>query len=203
MIRISILLLSLLWSQALLAHPQVRLETSMGNIDIELYEEDMPETVKNFLSYVDSGFYDGTIFNQVIQDTLIMGGGYNRDLSKKERKDPIKNESKKGLLNERGTVAMLHLSSPNTATSEFFINLIHNSQFDYKTFNIGYAVFGKVTNETMGTLDSINYVPVGSEGMFKYMPNTAVEIIKAYRIQDSYSTGSVLPPEESDNPDGQ
>lgn len=194
MLRILSFTFGILFGQIAFAYPQVLLETSHGNLVVELYDTDMPVTVKNFLSYVESGFYNGTIFHRVIQDSLIQGGGYNRDLSKKERQAPIQNESKENLKHLRGTIAMARLSSPHTATSEFFINLNTNTQFDYKDYNIGYAVFGRVTDETMSTLDSINYVAVGTEGMYKYVPNQAVEIIKATRIADSASSGPVLPP---------
>ncbi len=184
---------SLFISQLACANPQVILETTQGNITIELYESEMPITVKNFLSYVESGFYNGTIFHRVVQDSLIQGGGYNPDLSKKERKEPIQNESKETLKNLRGTVGMARLSSPHTATSEFYINIANNPKMDYKEWNIGYAVFGRVTDESMGTIDSMNYVQTGGEGIYKNVPVQAIEIIKAYRTNDA--TTSSIPPE--------
>jgi peptidyl-prolyl cis-trans isomerase A (cyclophilin A) len=187
------IIFSLFISHWVSANPQVVLETTQGNITIELYESEMPITVKNFLSYVDSGFYNGTIFHQVVLDSLIQGGGYNPDLSKKERQAPIQNESKETLKNVRGTVAMARLSSPHTATSEFYINIANNPQFDYKEWNIGYAVFGRVTDESMGTIDSINYVQTGGEGIYKNVPVQAVEIIKAYRTNDSATTTFIAP----------
>lgn len=193
MLKTSSLLIGfLLLSQLASANPQVMLETTQGNIKIELYEKEMPITVKNFLSYVESGFYNGTIFHRVIPESLIQGGGYNTDLSKKERQAPIQNEARKDLKNVRGAVAMARLSSPHTATSEFFINIANNKQFDYEEWNIGYAVFGKVTDDTMGTIDSITYVQTGTEGMYKNVPVQAIEIIKASRIEDIQSS---LPPE--------
>jgi peptidyl-prolyl cis-trans isomerase A (cyclophilin A) len=192
-----VIVFSLFFSQLVSANSYVVLETTQGNITIELYESEMPVTVKNFLSYVDSGFYSGTIFHQVIQDSMILGGGYNPDLSKKERQAPIQNESKETQINVRGTVGMTRLSSPHTATSEFYINISNNPQMDYKEWNIGYAVFGKVTDESMGTIDSINYVQTGSDGLYKNVPVQAIEIIKAYRTDTPVSAGNTYTRPES------
>lgn len=176
------------------ANPQVILETTSGNLTIELFEKEMPITVKNFLSYVDSGFYNGTIFHRIIPEVLAQGGGYNKDLSKKDRQAPIINESKDYINNVRGTIAMARLSSPNTATSEFFINIANNRQFDYQEYNIGYAVFGRVTDATMSTIDNMNYVQTGGEGIYKYVPVGTIEIIKAYRTDNSQGSTAPLPP---------
>jgi cyclophilin family peptidyl-prolyl cis-trans isomerase len=183
------------FSQLVSANTQVMLETTQGNLVIDLYDDEMPITVKNFLYYVDSGFYDRTIFHRVIQNTLAQAGGYTADMAKKERKEPIQNESKETLKNLRGTIAMARLSSPHTATSEFFINIGNNKQFDYQEWNIGYAVFGKITDETMGTVDSINYVQLGTEGRYKDMPVSPIEIIRAYRIGSTPASQPDLPPE--------
>jgi cyclophilin family peptidyl-prolyl cis-trans isomerase len=192
--RTGAVLASLLFPVLAFANPQVVLETSSGNITIELYEKEMPKTVKNFLAYVDSGYYNGTVFHRIIPELLIQGGGYTKELAKKDRQPPIENESKDYIKNIRGTVAMARLSSPHTATSEFFINIANNAQFDYQDFNIGYAVFGKITDETMGTIDTMSYVQTGTDGMFKNVPTQPREIIKAYRIADSQGSSAPTPP---------
>src|SRR5207302_1635866 len=108
------------------ANPVVVIETSMGNIKVELYPDKAPKTVKNFLSYVDDKFYDGTIFHRVIADFMIQGGGFKPGMKEKETKDPIKNESTNGLSNKRGTIAMARTNVPDSASSQFFINVEDN-----------------------------------------------------------------------------
>jgi cyclophilin family peptidyl-prolyl cis-trans isomerase len=132
----------------------VRLETSMGAIVIELDRQAAPVTVKNFLGYVESGFYDGTIFHRVIPGFMIQGGGFTKDLDRKKTRNPIINEAKNGLSNKRGTIAMARTNDPNSATSQFFINHTDNTPLDYTGRNAGYAVFGKVT-EGMEIVDAI------------------------------------------------
>jgi len=133
----------------------VKLETSMGNIVIELNEQAAPVTVKNFLGYVEAGFYDGAIFHRVIPGFMIQGGGFTKQMVKKETRDPIINEARNGLSNIRGTVAMARSSEPNSATAQFFINHRDNDFLNYIDENkAGYAVFGKVI-EGMDVVDTI------------------------------------------------
>ena len=133
----------------------VKLETSKGNIVIELNEQAAPVTVRNFLGYVEAGFYDGTIFHRVIQGFMIQGGGFTEKLERKKTLDPVVNEAKGGLSNMRGTIAMARGPNPDSATSQFFINHSDNEFLDYIDENqAGYAVFGKVT-EGMDVVDTI------------------------------------------------
>jgi peptidyl-prolyl cis-trans isomerase A (cyclophilin A) len=133
----------------------VKLETSMGNIVIELDEQAAPVSVKNFLGYVEAGFYDGTIFHRVIPGFMIQGGGFTEQMAKKETRDPIINEAKNGPSNIRGTVAMARTNDPDSATSQFFINHSDNDFLNYvDDKSAGYAVFGKVT-EGMDVVDAI------------------------------------------------
>jgi len=133
----------------------VKLETSMGNIVIELNEQAAPVTVKNFLGYVEAGFYDGTIFHRVIPGFMVQGGGLTKQMVRKDTRDPIINESRNGLSNKRGTIAMARSPKPNSATAQFFINHRDNDVLDYvDDQSAGYAVFGKVT-EGMDVVDAI------------------------------------------------
>ncbi len=130
-------------------------QTSMGEIVIELNAEKAPITVKNFLGYVESGFYNGTIFHRVIKGFMIQGGGFTADMNQKSTKAPIKNEASNGLKNDRGTIAMARTNNPDSATCQFFINHVNNSSLDYAGgANPGYAVFGKVI-EGMDVVDKI------------------------------------------------
>ncbi len=141
-------------------NPVVVMDTSMGKITIELYEKQAPITVKNFLKYVDNDFYDGTIFHRVIDGFMIQGGGFNTKFKEKETRAPIKNEAKNGLSNKRGTIAMARTDNPDSATNQFFINLVDNTMLDRKEdldprkSNPGYAVFGYVI-EGMSVVDKI------------------------------------------------
>ena len=121
----------------------VVIETTQGNILVELNPEKAPDTVKNFLTYVNEGFYAGTIFHRVIRDFMIQGGGFDKNLNQKETREPIQNESKNGLFNETYTIAMARTNDPHSATSQFFINLKDNYFLDDGD---GYCVFGKVTS---------------------------------------------------------
>ncbi len=134
---------------------KVKLETSMGDIVIELNEEAAPVTVKNFLRYVEEGFFDGTIFHRVKPNFMVQGGGFTVDMKRKVVHEPIINEARNGLGNERGTIAMARTALPNSATSQFYINHKDNDFLNYvENRNPGYAVFGKVI-EGMGTVDKI------------------------------------------------
>ncbi len=149
------------------ANPVVVVETSMGNIKIELYEDKAPITVKNFLSYVDKKHYDGLIFHRVIEDFMIQGGGYDKDFKERKTDPPIKNESANGLKNERGTIAMARTNRPDSATSQFFVNVKYNDFLDKAKARdgVGYCVFGRVT-EGMDVVDKIRGVKTGAKGIF-------------------------------------
>ncbi len=156
-------------------NPKVLLKTSMGDITLELFQEKAPVSVENFLSYVKDGFYDGVIFHRVIKDFMIQGGGYNKEMQKKETKDPIKNEATNGLKNKRGTMAYARTSVINSATSQFFINHVDNPFLDHKSKTpreFGYAVFGKVI-DGMDVVDNIAQVKVHT--LSNGMQNVPVE----------------------------
>lgn len=166
-------------------NPKVRFETNVGNFTVELFADKAPNTVKNFLAYVDSGFYKGTIFHRVIKNFMVQGGGFTKEMSKKKTRKPIKNEASKALSNERGTIAMARLSAPDTATSQFFINVQDNPNLDYRKWNPGYAVFGKVSSEVeMAVLDNIAYSETGNIGIHRDAPVNAIEILDIVRVTD-------------------
>lgn len=164
--------------------PRVSLHTSMGDIVIELYPNKAPKTVANFLAYVNEGFYNGTVFNRVIDDLLIQGGAYTPDMQKKGGVHAaIPDEANNGLSNQRGTVAAARALAPGSATSEFFINLVDNPRFDYVSdadaTTAGYAVFGKVVSG-MDVVDKIRLVKTHGQGKFTSdVPVTPVVIEKA------------------------
>jgi cyclophilin family peptidyl-prolyl cis-trans isomerase len=135
-----------LGSMALAQNPRVLLETTKGDIEVELFEKEAPVTVANFLSYVKKGHYDGTIFHRVIDNFVVQGGGMTADMKEKPTSDPIENEAGNGLKNERMTLSMARTSAPHSATSQFYINLNYNRPLDrkYSQDNFGYCVFGKV-----------------------------------------------------------
>ncbi len=162
------------------ARPKVKLATSAGDIVIELDRAKAPKTVDNFLRYVAAGHYDGTVFHRVIPDFMIQGGGMTADLKEKPTRAPIALEARGGLVNERGTVAMARTADPDSATSQFFINLKRNAFLDADDAraNAGYAVFGKVVSG-METVDKIAQVPTGSRGMHRDVPLQPVTLDKA------------------------
>lgn len=165
--------------------PYVELETSMGNIVIELNQEKAPKTVKNFIDYVNAGHYDGTIFHRVIDGFMIQGGGMDANMKEKATKAPIENEADNGLKNEVGTIAMARTSDPHSASSQFFINVKDNSFLNFSGKNPqgwGYAVFGKVT-EGMDVVNKIKGVPTGKYGFHADVPTTPVVIIHAKVIE--------------------
>jgi peptidyl-prolyl cis-trans isomerase A (cyclophilin A) len=159
-------------------HPVVELDTSVGPITIELDREKAPITVDNFLKYVDAHFYDNTIFHRVIPDFMIQGGGMTDALDEKPTRDPIKNESRNGLSNRRGTIAMARRNDPNSATAQFFINLVDNPNLD--TYGGGYTVFGKVTSG-MNTVDAIAKVQTGNKNGLENVPVKPVYVKTARR----------------------
>jgi peptidyl-prolyl cis-trans isomerase A (cyclophilin A) len=159
---------------------KVVLTTTMGEITIVLFDQKAPITVKNFLAYVDSGFYNGTIFHRVIPGFVIQGGGYTADMRRKETLPPIENESRNGLRNRRGTLSMARTNDPNSATSQFFINLADNRNLDYGPRGPGYAVFGMVI-EGMEIVDKIARVPTETREVFQNVPKEPIVIITARR----------------------
>ena len=164
-------------STAAMAAPTVDLQTTMGAIVIELDSEKAPLTVKNFLQYAQSGFYDATVFHRVIDGFMIQGGGFTKDMAEKPTNGTIVNESKNGLKNQRGTIAMARRAEPNSASSQFFINHKDNSgQLDYPSNGGGYAVFGKVVSG-MDVVDKIARLPTGNRGMHQNVPTEPVVIV--------------------------
>lgn len=166
------------------AAPTVIIETTQGNITLELYPEKAPQTVQNFLRYVDSGQYDGTIFHRVIQGFMIQGGGFTADFSRKQTGEPIQNEANNGLKNTRGTIAMARTMDPHSATAQFFINTRDNVSLDHRAENtrgFGYCVFGKVT-EGMDVVDRIEGTPTGAAGPFRSdVPKDTIKITSIKR----------------------
>lgn len=166
-------------------NPVVVMETSMGNVKIELDQAKAPISVKNFLSYVDDKFYDGTIFHRVIANFMIQGGGFTADMQQKSTKAQIKNEAGNGLSNKRGTLAMARTMVVDSASSQFFINVVDNNFLDHRDNSpqgFGYAVFGKVI-EGMDVVDKIKGVKTGSKMGFQDVPAEAVVIKSIKRVQ--------------------
>ena len=166
-------------------NPQVLLETSMGSIKIELFKEKAPITVRNFLSYVKDGHYDGLIFHRVIKDFMVQGGGMNENLEVKKPKFAIKNEATNGLLNKRGTLAMARTSVVDSATCQFFVNTVDNAFLDHKgkrDADFGYCVFGQVL-EGMDVVDLIRAVKTGNKNGHSDVPVEPVFIVSARLIE--------------------
>ena len=163
------------------ANPKVLLKTSMGDITIELAPAKAPITVENFLEYVDAKFYDGTIFHRVIPGFMIQGGGMTADMHEKAGRGQIRNEAGNGLKNDRGTIAMARLPEPDTASSQFFINLVNNDGLNHRDNSkegFGYCVFGKVI-AGMDVVDAIAKVRTGSRGMHGDVPREPITILSA------------------------
>jgi peptidyl-prolyl cis-trans isomerase A (cyclophilin A) len=164
---------------ALAADPQVDLKTSAGSIRVELYPAKAPKTVENFLRYVRDGHYDGTIFHRVIPGFMVQGGGMTTSMAQKPTRPPVPIESKNGLKNEVGTLAMARTSDPNSATSQFFINVSNNGFLDYPGQDgHGYTVFGKVV-DGMDVVNKIVAMPTGNQGMHQNVPRTPILIESA------------------------
>ena len=161
------------------AAPQVKLTTSMGPIVIELNKDKAPISTENFIKYVDSGHYNGTVFHRVIDGFMVQGGGMTQDLREKPTRSAIKNESTNGLKNDEYTVAMARTQVRDSATSQFFINVKQNDFLNFTNdMNPGYAVFGKVT-EGKETVDKIKKVATGNKGPYQNVPTEPVTIVKA------------------------
>ena len=192
--RIAFLMISLVYLLAGTAfaadNPKVTMETSLGKITLELYPEKAPVTVANFLSYVDEGFYNGTIFHRVIRGFMIQGGGFTESMQEKPTRAPITNEADNGLKNERGTIAMARTPDPNSATAQFFINAKGNTFLNFKNKSpegYGYCVFGKVT-KGLDVVDTIEKTPTTTKGFYQDVPAKPVVIKKAYRVKEKHKT---------------
>jgi peptidyl-prolyl cis-trans isomerase B (cyclophilin B) len=163
---------------AIAGNPKVEMETSKGKFVIELFPEKAPDTVKNFLNYVDAKFYDGTIFHRVIPKFMIQGGGFTADMKRKPAGAPIKNEADNGLKNDRGTIAMARTNDPHSATAQFFINTVNNDFLNHKSKTQqgwGYVVFGKVV-AGMDVVDAISSAKTVMRGMYRDVPAENMEI---------------------------
>ena len=167
------------------AKPKVLLETTMGNITLELNPAKAPVTVENFLEYVRAGHYAGTIFHRIIPDFMIQGGGYTEKLDQRPTKPPIKCEAANGLSNDRGTIAMARTGDIHSATSQFFINTVNNTSLNHRgtaPLDFGYAVFGKVI-DGMDVVDKIQRVPTTRQDMHHNLPKTPIVILRASIIK--------------------
>lgn len=161
--------------------PVVELDTNMGAIVIELNEEKAPKTVENFLNYVKSGHYDGTIFHRIIDGFMIQGGGMDAEMNEKPTNAPVENEADNGLKNDKGTIAMARTQDPHSATSQFFVNVKDNDFLNHSGKNMqgwGYTVFGKVTSG-MDVIEKMRGVPTGRFGMHADVPKEPVVIKSA------------------------
>ncbi len=166
-------------------NPRVVMKTNMGEITLELFSDKAPVTVENFLVYVREGFYDDTVFHRVIDGFMIQGGGFDEEMNKKPTNKPIKNEADNGLSNTKGTIAMARTSDPQSASSQFFINVGDNSRsLDYKDRSKwGYCVFGTVV-DGMEVVDKIKALPVAPNGSHQHYPKSVVVIEKCWVAGD-------------------
>ncbi len=168
------------------AGTMVEMKTSLGTITIELNDEKAPLTVDNFLHYVDSGFYDGTIFHRVIRNFMIQGGGFDQHERRKQTREPIRNEADNGLQNAKGTIAMARTNVVDSATSQFFINLVDNHSLNHRSNDargFGYAVFGRVVNG-MDVVEKIGRVKtIGKGVLFRDYPEPQVVIESVHRVK--------------------
>jgi cyclophilin family peptidyl-prolyl cis-trans isomerase len=182
MLRSFLFLLALtLAPAALAANPKVELRTTLGTIVIDLYPENAPKTVENFLQYVKDGFYDGTIFHRVIPGFMTQGGGFTRNLQQKPTRPAIRNEAGNGLRNAIGTVAMARTKDPHSATAQFFINVADNDFLDFKSPDengYGYTVFGRVSSG-MDVVQKMVQVPTATMGPHQNVPRTPIVIERA------------------------
>ncbi|MBE8597744.1 peptidylprolyl isomerase A [Xenorhabdus sp. BG5] len=162
----------------LAAETHVKLVTSAGEIELELDSNKAPMTTKNFVEYVNEGFYNNTIFHRVIPGFMIQGGGFTKDMKQKATKEPIKNEADNGLRNLRGTIAMARTADKDSATSQFFINVTDNAFLDHGQRDFGYAVFGKVV-KGMDVVDKISQVKTENVGPYQNVPVKPIVILSA------------------------
>jgi cyclophilin family peptidyl-prolyl cis-trans isomerase len=160
-------------------NPVVVIETNLGSMTAELDQANAPLSVANFLEYVESGHYSGTVFHRVIQTFMIQGGGFTADMTQKPVNAPVKNEARNGLSNDKYTLAMARTNVVDSGTSQFFVNTVDNTALNNRGITpaeYGYAVFGRVT-EGMDVVDKIAAVPVGNRGPFQNVPNEPVQIL--------------------------
>jgi cyclophilin family peptidyl-prolyl cis-trans isomerase len=175
---------SLLIQSALAADPRVEFKTTQGAIVVELNPALAPKTVENFLAYVKSGFYAGTVFHRVIDGFMIQAGGMDKNMNEKPTQPPVQNEAKNGLKNATGTIAMARTSEPHSASAQFFINLKDNTPLDYPSRDgWGYAVFGKVV-EGMDVVNKIAKFETGNKGFHQNVPTTPIVIESAKLLAD-------------------
>jgi peptidyl-prolyl cis-trans isomerase A (cyclophilin A) len=178
------LLFLLACGSAAAANPKVEIRTNQGVIVVELFEDEAPESVRNFLDYVSTGFYDDTIFHRVIDGFMIQGGGFDAHMRQKPTREPIQNEAKNGLRNAAGTIAMARTRDPHSAASQFFINLVDNDRLDYPSFDgWGYAVFGKVS-AGFDVVQKIGRSATGNAGPFQNVPIEPI-VVESMRVLDS------------------
>ena len=176
-------LLAFTTGAALAAPVKVLMKTNKGDIVLELNADKAPVSVANFLRYADEGFYDGTIFHRVIKGFMVQGGGYTANMARKDTHEPIENEAKNGLKNVRGSIAMARTGEPHSATAQFFINHVNNTNLDYPSFDgWGYAVFGKVVSG-MEVIDAIATTPTGRHGPMRDVPREPIVIQSVRRIE--------------------
>ena len=159
----------------------IEFKTTLGDFSIELLPTEAPISSDNFQAYVDAGYFDGTIFHRVIPGFMLQGGGFTADMQQKKTNDPIKNEATNGLKNKRGTLSMARTNDINSATSQFFVNLVDNEFLDNKAGNYGYAVFGKIVSG-MDVIDAIAKVKTGRKGHHDDVPVEAVVITSAKTV---------------------
>jgi peptidyl-prolyl cis-trans isomerase A (cyclophilin A) len=163
--------------------PQVKFQTSLGDFTVEVYPDKAPKTVENFLQYVKDKHFNGTIFHRVMDGFMVQGGGFTPDMAQKPTREPIPLEAKNGLKNDRGTIAMARTGNPNSATAQFFINVVDNNGLNAPSPDgYGYAVFGKVSSG-METIDKIRTAPTGNKGMFQNVPVTPILINSATLVK--------------------
>lgn len=160
----------------------IRFETNLGNLDIELFSDEAPVTTENFVEYVRSGFFADTVFHRVIPGFMVQGGGFTADMDNKQTQPPIQNEADNGLKNLRGTLSMARTNDPDSATSQFFINLVDNAFLDKSAGNDGYAVFGKVT-AGMDVVDKMAAVDTERSGMHDDVPVNPITVTAATEIE--------------------
>ncbi|AYH44942.1 peptidylprolyl isomerase [Azoarcus sp. DN11] len=176
------------WFASAQANPVVEMRTNQGTVVLELFADKAPKSVENFLAYVKSGHYTGTIFHRVIDGFMIQGGGFDSAMNEKPTRAPIENEAKNGLHNEAGTLAMARTSDPHSATAQFFINLVDNNFLDYPSRDgWGYAVFGKV-KDGMNVVQKIGKTRTGIARGMRDVPAEPV-IIESVRVVEAAKTG--------------
>jgi peptidyl-prolyl cis-trans isomerase A (cyclophilin A) len=171
------------WPAAERMTKHVRFETSLGDFTVELYEDEAPATVENFLRYVDDGHFDGTVFHRVIPGFVVQGGGMTAEMRQKPTRAPIRNEADNGLKNRRGTLSMARTNDPNSATSQFFVNLVDNIALDPGRGGAGYAVFGCIS-DGMAVVDQMAKARTGNKGMHQDVPLEPILVKKAGRVPE-------------------